>query len=122
VRDESYSLACAHRLAWGYVDQPPLSIALLKLVVAVAGPNLAALRLVAALLVSLAAVMTGLVARQLGGRANAQALAALAMGVAPDSLGTGHFYSMNAIAFVLSPCAPLLAPAAPPPPPTRPSV
>ncbi|HJY76619.1 MAG TPA: hypothetical protein VKE95_08300, partial [Burkholderiales bacterium] len=51
-RDELYYLSCAHRLAWGYVDQPPLSIALLKLVVAVAGPNLAALRLVAALLVS----------------------------------------------------------------------
>src|SRR5215468_145331 len=108
-RDELYYLSCAHRLAWGYVDQPPLSIALLKLVVAVAGPNLAALRLVAALLVSLAAVMTGLVARQLGGRANAQALAALAMGVAPDSLGTGHFYSMNAIDFVLWPYATLLA-------------
>jgi hypothetical protein len=27
--DELYYLACARRLAWGYVDHPPLSIALL---------------------------------------------------------------------------------------------
>jgi hypothetical protein len=30
-RDELYYIACARRLAWGYVDHPPLSIALLKL-------------------------------------------------------------------------------------------
>jgi hypothetical protein len=28
-RDELYSLACASRLDWGYVDHPPLSILLL---------------------------------------------------------------------------------------------
>src|SRR5258708_3147309 len=28
-RDELYYLACSEHLAWGYVDQPPLSIALL---------------------------------------------------------------------------------------------
>ncbi len=32
-RDEFYYLACSHRLDWGYVDQPPLSIALLWLIV-----------------------------------------------------------------------------------------
>lgn len=31
-RDEFYYFACAEHLAWGYVDHPPLSIALLALV------------------------------------------------------------------------------------------
>ena len=31
-RDEFYYLACADRLAWGYVDHPPLSIAVLAVV------------------------------------------------------------------------------------------
>src|SRR5687768_11274724 len=34
-RDELYYLACADHLAWGYVDHPPLSIAVLWLVRAV---------------------------------------------------------------------------------------
>ena len=28
--DEMYYVACARRLAWGYVDHPPLSIGLLR--------------------------------------------------------------------------------------------
>ncbi|MBA2302803.1 MAG: glycosyltransferase, partial [Acidobacteria bacterium] len=30
-RDEFYYLACARRLAWGYVDHPPFSVALIAL-------------------------------------------------------------------------------------------
>ena len=41
-RDEYYYLACARHLAWGYVDQPPLSIALLALVRAVLGEGILA--------------------------------------------------------------------------------
>ena len=43
-RDELYYIACAKRLAWGYVDQPPLSIALLALNRALVGDSLLALR------------------------------------------------------------------------------
>ncbi len=38
--DEFYYLACSERLAWGYVDHPPLSIALLALVRAILGDAL----------------------------------------------------------------------------------
>jgi hypothetical protein len=48
-RDELYYIACSKQLAWGYVDQPPLSIALLALVRAVLGDSLVALRLLPAL-------------------------------------------------------------------------
>jgi hypothetical protein len=107
-RDELYYLSCSHRLAWGYVDQPPLSIGLLWLIRALAGPSLAVMRFVAASLIALAAVITGLIARQFGGGRLAQAVAALALGVAPISLGVGHFYSMNVLDFVFWPLATLL--------------
>ena len=48
-RDEMYYLACADHLDWGYVDHPPLSIAVLAAVRAVLGESLPALRLVPAL-------------------------------------------------------------------------
>ena len=39
-RDELYYLSCAKRLAWGYVDQPPLSIAVLAAWRAIVGDSL----------------------------------------------------------------------------------
>jgi hypothetical protein len=108
-RDELYYLSCSHRLAWGYVDQPPLSIALLTLVRLLAGPSLVALRLTAAVCMALAATTAGVLARQLGGGRFAQAIAALAFGVSPLALDAGHFYSMNALDLAFWPMATLLA-------------
>jgi len=95
--DELYYLACADRLAWGYVDHPPLSIAVLALVRAVAGDSLAALRLVPALAAGATAVVTGLIARRLGAGAFGQALAAGAMALAGIPMVIFSFYSMNAL-------------------------
>ncbi len=47
--DELYYLPCADHLAFGYVDHPPLSILLLKLIRGLLGDSLAAIRLVPAL-------------------------------------------------------------------------
>ena len=66
-RDEYYYLACADHLAWGYVDQPPLSIAVLAAVRALLGDSLLAVRLVPALLGGTLVVLGGLLARALGG-------------------------------------------------------
>ncbi|MCC6350299.1 MAG: glycosyltransferase family 39 protein [Candidatus Eisenbacteria bacterium] len=98
-RDELYYLSCAKRLAWGYVDQPPLSIALLALVRALAGDSLAALRAVAALAGAGVALLAGWFARELGGGRFAQVLAAAAVGFAPLLLGAGHYWSMNVFDF-----------------------
>lgn len=96
-RDELYYLSCAKRLAWGYVDHPPLSIAVLAAVRAVVGDSLVAIRAIAAGSIAALAVLTGLLARDLGGGGWAQRSAALMVSLAPLMLGTGHVFSMNAL-------------------------
>src|SRR6185503_21136448 len=54
--DELYYLACARRLAWGYVDHPPLSIAVLTATRALMGEAIAAVRLPPALAAGAAAL------------------------------------------------------------------
>lgn len=95
-RDELYYLSCAKRLAWGYVDHPPLSVAALAVLRAVAGDSLAAMRLAIALVTACAVVATGALTRELGGGRWAQLAAAGALAVAPFTLATGHYWSMNA--------------------------
>ena len=51
-RDEFYYIACSDRLAWGFVDHPPLSIFILRLLRLAFGDSLLALRLVPALAVA----------------------------------------------------------------------
>ena len=77
-RDELYYIACAKRLAFGYVDQPPLSILLLRLSEVLLGSSLFAIRLLPALAGAATVAVTGLIARELGGRAWAIALACTA--------------------------------------------
>lgn len=108
-RDELYYLSCAKRLAWGYVDHPPLSIAVLALVRAVAGDSLVVIRLVAALTGASVGLLAGLLARELGGRTYAQALAAAVTAFAPLVLGNSHFYSMNVFDFAFWTAGTLLA-------------
>ncbi|MGE5179644.1 MAG: glycosyltransferase family 39 protein [Bacteroidota bacterium] len=96
-RDELYYLASTGHLAWGYVEHPPLSIALLAVVRALLGDSLPALRLVPALAGAATVFLTGLMTRRLGGGRFAQGLAALACALAPVFLGTDRVYSMNAI-------------------------
>lgn len=101
-RDELYYLACAQHLAWGYVDQPPLSIALLALTRALFGDALFAIRFPAVLAGAAAVVLTGLIARRLGGGRFAQGLAALAAALSPVVLGNaGRTFSMNAFDLLL---------------------
>jgi hypothetical protein len=95
-RDELYSLVCADHLGWGYVDHPPLSIAILALLRPIVGSSLTALRVVPALAGALTVFMIGLMARDLGGGVFARALAMGAAVVAPFYLSLDAYYSMNA--------------------------
>lgn len=94
-RDELYYLACSRHLAWGFVDHPPLSIALLKAMVALFGDSLFVVRLLPALAGAAVVAMVGLICRRLGGGRWAQAMAMLGALVAPMYLSISHFYSMN---------------------------
>src|SRR6476469_11175120 len=90
-RDEVYYLASGRRLAWGYVDQPPLTPFLYRVSDTLFGSTLFGLRIVPALLHGALVVMTALLARELGGDARAQVVAALGAAIAPMLLTTGHF-------------------------------
>ena len=95
-RDELYYIACSDHLAWGYVDQPPLSIAFLAATRAVLGDSIFAVRLPVVLAGALCIVLTGLLARRLGGGRYAQGLAALAYVTTATTLAMSSFFSMNA--------------------------
>lgn len=94
--DEPYYLACAHRLAWGYVDHPPLSLVILRATTALFGQSKLALCLPAALAGAATAFMTGSIARRLGGGRFAQLIAAACPMVGPGYLIVFGFFSMNA--------------------------
>jgi hypothetical protein len=94
--DELYYLDCARHLAWGYVDQPPLIALIAKVVHALFGTWLSGIRLPAALAGAGMVLLTGLLARELGGHRFAQGIAALSFLLAPGILALDHFFSMNA--------------------------
>ncbi len=100
-RDELYYLACADRLAWGYVDQPPLSIFLLAAVRAVIGDSLFALHLVPAIAGAAVVLLTGLLARELGGGRFAVTLAAIGAMVSGTNLALSSIWSMNVFDLLL---------------------
>jgi hypothetical protein len=75
-RDELYFRLLGQQPAWGYVDQPPATPLLARLTVELLGDHLWALRLPGALALVGTAVLTALLARELGGGRSAQTLAA----------------------------------------------
>lgn len=94
--DELYYLACSHHLAWGYVDQPPLIAVITWIERMTLGDSLHALRFLPAVAGGLLVLLSGLIARELGGRHYAQLLACVAVIVAPLYLGLGNLLTMNA--------------------------
>jgi len=96
-RDEFYYIACSNHLAWGYVDHPPFSIGLLALSRLIFGDSVIAIRLIPYVAGAAVVFITGLMVLEMGGRRLAQALACIAVLIAPIFLGNDTFYSMNAL-------------------------
>jgi hypothetical protein len=90
VRDELYFLAAGRHLAFGYVDQPPLTPVLARLAADAGGNTLVALRVLPALGLAALVVLTAAMSRMLGAGRTGQLLAALAAATCGEYLGAMH--------------------------------
>ena len=102
-RDELATLDDARHLAWGYVAYPPVTPFFGRLSLLMFGTSLAGFRFFAALAQAVAVVLTGLMARELGGPRGAQIVAAAA-GL-PFCLGGGalmQYVSFDYLCWVLT--------------------
>ena len=94
--DELYNLALARHLAWGYVDVAPMIALIGRIELTLFGSSLSAIRLAPALAGAALVLLTGAMARELGGRRFAQGLASLCVLLAPGILALDHFLNVNA--------------------------
>jgi 4-amino-4-deoxy-L-arabinose transferase-like glycosyltransferase len=92
-RDELYFLACARHLSWGYVDQPPFVPTVAWLSTHLLGTSPTALRTLPALAGAGTVVLTGAMARELGGGRRAQTLAAVAAATSAQVMAAFHLLS-----------------------------
>jgi hypothetical protein len=90
VRDELYFLEAGRHLAFGYVDQPPLTPLLARLSAAASGDSLIALRLIPALALAGMVALTATMSRLLGAGRTGQVLAALATATCAEYVGAMH--------------------------------
>ena len=100
-RDELATLDDARHLVWGYVAYPPITPFFGWMSLKLFGASLTGFRFFAAASTSVAVILTGLMARELGGKTGAQALAASA--AIPFALGAGslmQYVSFDYLAWV----------------------
>lgn len=116
-RDELYFVVAGRHLAWGYVDQPPLTPFLSMAMTSLLGVTPVAVRILPALAVAACVLLAAHTARTMGGGSRAQALAALVVAVsgylAAGHLGSTTTYDLLAWATILWLVARLLAGADP---------
>jgi 4-amino-4-deoxy-L-arabinose transferase-like glycosyltransferase len=94
--DELYFMACGEHLDWGYVDQPPLIALVAWLVRHTLGASLLAVRLPSALAGAALVLLTGLLAREMGGGRFAMGLSAVASALAFVYVVMHYLFTMNA--------------------------
>jgi 4-amino-4-deoxy-L-arabinose transferase-like glycosyltransferase len=86
-RDELMAMDDARHLAWGYVQYPPVTAFLGRVASVLFGTSLVGFRFFAAAAMAVAVVLTGLMAKEMGGGKWAQVVAAMA--TVPFCLGAG---------------------------------
>jgi 4-amino-4-deoxy-L-arabinose transferase-like glycosyltransferase len=102
-RDELSLLDDARHLSWGYVAYPPITPLFARLSLLLFGTSLPGFRFFSWLVQAIAVVLTGLMARELGGSRRAQIIAALA--AVPFCLGGGAlmtYISFDYLCWVLA--------------------
>lgn len=96
-RDELYFILIGSRPAWGYADQPALVPLLAHALHTISGGSLVALRFPSALLAGGTAVLTGVMARELGATGRGQLLAGACMAVGAVTIAVGHLLSTSTV-------------------------
>ena len=96
-RDEFDYIICGRHLAWGYVDQPPLVPVLSRIFLAIFGYSLRAVRLMPVLTISATIILSGMIARELGGRRFAVVLTAIAVLISPIYLSNASLLTSNCL-------------------------
>jgi hypothetical protein len=91
-RDELATLDDARHLAWGYVAYPPLTPFFGRIGLILFGPSLVGVRILSSLAQGAALVLTGLMARELGGKRWAVILSGVAVWIAPISFVQGALF------------------------------
>src|SRR5208282_2096109 len=94
-RDELQILSDARHMDWGFVAYPPFVPFVERISLSIFGLSMVGLRLFSVIAQAAAIVLTGLMARELGGRRAAQVTAALCVALSPLALfeGTEFQYS-----------------------------
>ena len=88
-RDELQFLSDARHMDWGFVAYPPFTPLVERISLAIFGLSMVGLRLFSVIAQATAVVVTGLMARELGGGRLAQVTAALSVALAPLALFEG---------------------------------
>ncbi|MCI0552909.1 MAG: glycosyltransferase family 39 protein [Anaerolineae bacterium] len=101
-QDEMVVLDNANNLDWGFIEYPPLTPFLARIELTLFGLSLVSARTFAALAQSIVMVLTGLMARELGGKRPAQILAAVAAAIAPIALIQGSLIQYVTFDFLWS--------------------
>ena len=92
-RDELYFVRAGYEPAFGYVDQPPLTPLIARATDVLLPGSLTGLRLPSVLASALVVLLTGMLAREMGGGRGAQLMAAASMAVSAILLAVGHLLS-----------------------------
>ena len=99
-RDELQFLSDARHLDWGFVAYPPLTPFLERVLLGIFGVSMEGLRLFSVIAQAVALVVTGLMARALGGGRLAQLTAALCVALSPLPLFNGTEFQYTSFDFL----------------------
>jgi 4-amino-4-deoxy-L-arabinose transferase-like glycosyltransferase len=104
-RDELYYVVAGRRLAWGYVDFPPLTPAVARVAHVIFGDSLVGLRVPALVAGVATLVLTVAMTRQLGGSPRAEFVAAIGVATCGFYLGANGLFqtvSLDVLAWAMA--------------------
>jgi Dolichyl-phosphate-mannose-protein mannosyltransferase len=96
-RDSLYFIVCGQRLAWGYVDQPPLIPLLARLMWDLSGGSNFVFMLLPAVAMAVTVALTAEFTRSLGGGPFSQVIAGLCMFGAPVFMADGSIFNTDVL-------------------------